>query len=328
MANIAAAVGNVNARRAALAHTVFNVFGVIWVLAIFHPFVHFAQWVVSLLGVDEATSAVYGISMIHTLFNLANTFIMIWFTKQIESLVKLIIKDKDKAEKPEEGGIRFIDYGLISTPELALAESSKEIIHFGKIMKNGMEYVAEAFNASGNDEKLMFFRNKLVKYEEISDRIEYEIVKFLNDLGRRHLSDDSKNLVRSQIRIASEMESLGDEGESISRTIVRMNSYGRRLSQDHIAKLAQMSSLLSKAYEDMIWNLENASKIKDIHNAEADERAINDFREECRAQELEGMESKGEAYFETVFYLNILDKLDTMGDHLINISQCLLPNED
>ncbi len=327
-ANIAAAVGNVNARRAALAHTVFNVFGVIWVLAIFHPFVHFAQWVVSLLGVDEATSAVYGISMIHTLFNLANTFIMIWFTKQIESLVKLIIKDKDKAEKPEEGGIRFIDYGLISTPELALAESSKEIIHFGKIMKNGMEYVAEAFNASGNDEKLMFFRNKLVKYEEISDRIEYEIVKFLNDLGRRHLSDDSKNLVRSQIRIASEMESLGDEGESISRTIVRMNSYGRRLSQDHIAKLAQMSSLLSKAYEDMIWNLENASKIKDIHNAEADERAINDFREECRAQELEGMESKGEAYFETVFYLNILDKLEIMGDHLINISQCLLPNED
>ena len=327
-ANIAAAVGNVNARRAALAHTVFNVFGVIWVLAIFHPFVHFAQWVVSLLGVDEATSAVYGISMIHTLFNLANTFIMIWFTKQIESLVKLVIKDKDKAEKPEEGGIRFIDYGLISTPELALAESSKEIIHFGKIMKNGMEYVAEAFNASGNDEKLMFFRNKLVKYEEISDRIEYEIVKFLNDLGRRHLSDDSKNLVRSQIRIASEMESLGDEGESISRTIVRMNSYGRRLSQDHIAKLAQMSSLLSKAYEDMIWNLENASKIKDIHNAEADERAINDFREECRAQELEGMESKGEAYFETVFYLNILDKLEIMGDHLINISQCLLPNED
>lgn len=327
-ANIAAAVGNVNARRAALAHTVFNVFGVIWVLAIFHPFVHFAQWVVSLLGVDEATSAVYGISMIHTLFNLANTFIMIWFTKQIESLVKLVIKDKDKAEKPEEGHIRFIDYGLISTPELALAESSKEIIHFGKIMKNGMEYVAEAFNASGNDEKLMFFRNKLVKYEEISDRIEYEIVKFLNDLGRRHLSDDSKNLVRSQIRIASEMESLGDEGESISRTIVRMNSYGRRLSQDHIAKLAQMSSLLSKAYEDMIWNLENASKIKDIHNAEADERAINDFREECRAQELEGMESKGEAYFETVFYLNILDKLETMGDHLINISQRLLPNED
>lgn len=327
-ANIAAAVGNVNARRAALAHTVFNVFGVIWVLAIFHPFVHFAQWVVSLLGVDEATSAVYGISMIHTLFNLANTFIMIWFTKQIESLVKLIIKDKDKAEKPEEGGIRFIDYGLISTPELALAESSKEIIHFGKIMKNGMEYVAEAFNVSGNDEKLTYFRDKLVKYEEISDRIEYEIVKFLNDLGRRHLSDDSKNLVRSQIRIASEMESLGDEGESISRTIVRMNSYGRRLSQDHIAKLAQMSSLLSKAYEDMIWNLENASKIKDIHNAEADERAINDFREECRAQELEGMESKGEAYFETVFYLNILDKLEIMGDHLINISQCLLPNED
>lgn len=327
-ANIAAAVGNVNARRAALAHTVFNVFGVIWVLAIFHPFVHFAQWVVSLLGVDEATSAVYGISMIHTLFNLANTFIMIWFTKQIESLVKLVIKDKDKAEKPEEGGIRFIDYGLISTPELALAESSKEIIHFGKIMKNGMEYVAEAFNASGNDEKLTYFRDKLVKYEEISDRIEYEIVKFLNDLGRRHLSDDSKNLVRSQIRIASEMESLGDEGESISRTIVRMNSYGRRLSQDHIAKLAQMSYLLSKAYEDMIWNLENASKIKDIHNAEADERAINDFREECRAQELEGMESKGEAYFETVFYLNILDKLEIMGDHLINISQCLLPNED
>ena len=127
-ANIAAAVGNTNARRAALAHTVFNVFGVLWVLTIFHPFVSFIQWIISQMGVDEATSMVYGISMLHTVFNIINTFIMIWFTKLIEKIVTSVIKDKEDTEPYSDGRIKYIDYGLISTPELALVESSKEVI--------------------------------------------------------------------------------------------------------------------------------------------------------------------------------------------------------
>lgn len=323
-ANIAAAVGSVNARRASLAHTVFNVFGVIWVLLVFHPFVHFIQWIVSLMGVDEATSTVYGISMLHTVFNISNTFIMIWFTKQIEKLVTAIIKDRPKSMDPEDGGLRYIDYGLISTPELALAESGREIAHFGKIMKNGLEYLSEAVNSTDDEDRFMTYREKLVKYEGISDRIEYEIVKFLNDLGQGHLSSDSKGLIRSQIRICGELESLGDSGESISRYLMHMSAYGRKLSPAYVAKLSKMLGLLSQAYEDMIWNVENAGRIVDIHNAEIDEAAINDFRDECREREMRDIESKGDAYFETVIYLNVLEELEKMGDFLINISQSVL----
>lgn len=323
-ANIAASVGSVNARRAALAHTVFNLFGVIWALAIFHPFVRFIQWIVSLMGVDEAISLVYGISMLHTVFNLINTMIMIWFTKQIEKLVTAVIKDKPVPEDASDIRIKYLDYGLVSTPELALAESSKEIIHFGKVMKNGLEYLSEAITNSDNESKFKTYRDKLVKYEEISDRIEYEIVKFLNDLGKNHLSEESKGLVRSQIRICSELESLGDSGESISRSLLHMKDYGRKLSPEHVSKLSKMTGYLSQAYEDMIWNLENSSNIKDIHNAELDEKAINEFRDECRETELVDIETKGDSYFESVFYLNILEQLEKMGDFLINVSQAVL----
>ena len=218
----------------------------------------------------------------------------------------------------------------MSTPELALAESSKEIVHFSKVMKNGLEYLAGAINSADKEEKFKAYRDKLVRYEEISDKIEYEIVKFLNDLCKNHLSNESKALVRSQIRISGELESLGDSGESISRSLMHMRAYGRKLSPEHMAKLSQMVGLLSQAYEDMIWNLENADKLKDISNAELDEKAINQFRNECRDAELSGLEdtegltAKGDAYFETVFYLNTLEQLEKMGDFLINISQNIL----
>ncbi len=322
-ANIAAAVGNTNARRAALAHTVFNVFGVLWVLTIFHPFVSFIQWIISQMGVDEATSMVYGISMLHTVFNIINTFIMIWFTKLIEKIVTSVIKDKEDTEPYSDGRIKYIDYGLISTPELALVESSKEVIRFGKVMNNALAYLEDAITYADNEDRFPGYREKLVKYEEISDNLEYEIVNFLNDLGKNHLSDDSKALVRSQIRICGELESLGDSGESISRSLLKMKAFGRVLSPEHVAKLCKMIGYVSQAYEDMIWNLENADKIRDIRNAETAEADINAYRDECRDMELKEIDTKGDAYFETVFYLNILEQLEKMGDYLINISQSI-----
>jgi phosphate:Na+ symporter len=321
-ANLAAIVGSTDAKRAALTHTLFNVFGVIWALALFQPFVNLVQWIVSLMNVDAATSLVYGISTFHTTFNLVNTSIMIWFVKPLEKIVTFLVREKKPAKPFQE--IQYLGYGLIRTPELAIAEARKETIHFAKIMKNGLEYLDSAIRNSDSQEKFMAFREKLVKYEEISDRIEYGIVKFLNDLGREGLSEESKVTVRSLIRISGELERLGDSGESISRSIMRMQAYGRHLTPDHVAKLCRMTGMLSQAYEDMIWNLENAADIKDIKNAEIDEQAINDYRDECREEELKDIESKGDAYFETVFYLNTLDQLEKMGDFLINISQALI----
>lgn len=320
-ANIAASVGNTDGKRAALAHTVFNVFGVCWALLLFHPFIRLVQWIVSALGADETTSMVYGLSMLHTVFNVINTFIMIWFTNLIERFVKSVIKEKPETDPVPDGRIKYIDYGLIATPELALAESSKELVHFCKVMNNGLAYLSDAISNTDNEAKFLGYRNKLVKYEEISDKMEYEIIHFLNDLGKNHLSDDSKEIVRSQIRICGELESLGDSGESISRSLQKMIAYGRELSPEHAAKLCKMVGFLAQAYEDMIWNLENADKIRDIRNAEIDEKAINEFRDECREKELQVIDQKGDAYFETVFYLNIIEQLEQMGDHVINVSQ-------
>ena len=232
---------------------------------------------------------------------------------------KFIIKDKPASAEENEDRIKYLDYGLVSTPELAIAEANKEISHFGKIMKNGLEHIDNALLSSDSREKYEPFRKKLVKYEEISDRIEYEIVNFLNDLNKDSLSEASKANVRSLLRISGELESLGDSGEAISRTISNMQSYGRKLSPEHIDNLHKMVGLLSKAYEDMIDNLQ--TRPSEIYNAIEDEKAINAFRDSCRNKELSEIERKGDSYFETVFYLDILEELEQMGDYLINISQ-------
>ncbi len=322
-ANIAAMVGNINAKRAAFAHTFFNVFGVIWAVAFFHPFVSLAQWVVSLLGVDEQTSLVYGISMFHTLFNLINTCILIWFTKVIEKVVTWVIKDKKDSVK-EPNRITYLDSGLIDTPELAISEACKETTHFAKVMKNGLEYIRSAISASDTKESFQPYKEKLIKYEEISDRIEYEVATFLNKLDKSHISDRSSELVRALHRICKELESIGDSGESVCKSLGAMINYSRSLSPKHKEKLLNMVSLLEKACETMISNLENYSGIKDITNAVEAEKAINEYRKVCRRAEYDGLEKAGNSYFESVFFLDVLEELEKIGDYMINVSEALL----
>lgn len=322
-ANIAAMVGNINAKRAALAHTFFNVFGVIWAVAFFHPFVSLVQWVVSLLGVDEQTSLVYGISMFHTLFNLINTCILIWFTKVIEKIVTWVIKDKKSSVK-EPNRITYLDSGLIDTPELAISEACKETTHFAKVMKNGLEYIRSAITASDTKESFQPYKEKLIKYEEISDRIEYEVATFLNKLDKSHISDRSSELVRALLRICKELESIGDSGESVSKSLGAMIGYSRSLSADHKKKLLNMVSLLDKAYEAMISNLENYATIRDISNAVEAEKAVNEYRKTCRKAEYDGLEKDSSPYFESVFFLDVLEELEKIGDYMINVSEALL----
>ena len=322
-ANIAAMVGNINAKRAALAHTFFNVFGVIWAVAFFHPFVSLVQWVVSLLGVDEQTSLVYGISMFHTLFNLINTCILIWFTKVIEKIVTWVIKDKKSSDK-EPNRITYLDSGLIDTPELAISEACKETTHFAKVMKNGLEYIRSAITASDTKESFQPYKEKLIKYEEISDRIEYEVATFLNKLDKSHISDRSSELVRALLRICKELESIGDSGESVSKSLGAMIGYSRSLSSNHKEKLLNMVGLLDKAYEAMISNLENYATVRDISNAVEAEKAVNEYRKACRKAEYDGLEKDSSPYFESVFFLDVLEELEKIGDYMINVSEALL----
>ena len=322
-ANIAAAVGNTNAKRAALAHTVFNVFGVIWAVCFFRYFLALIQWLIGIVGLGgSAQTPLYSISMLHTVFNLINTGILIWFIPVIEKIVKTAIKDKSSGEIPEK--LVYINAGLISAPELALTEASKEVVHFGKVMQRDLEYIRSAVEASDSEEKFQPWRDKLVKYEEISDRIEYEVVNFLNKLNREGLSDNSSLLIKALYRIVGEMESLGDSGEAISRLITRAIDHGQKLSDEHKKHVYDMIVLVGRAYEATIYNLEHSTTITNIDNAVEAEVHINRMRDKLRDVELKAVENNGEAYFESVYYLDLVEGLEKMGDFIINISQAVM----
>ena len=322
-ANIAAAVGNTNAKRAALAHTVFNVFGVIWAVCFFRYFLALIQWLIGIVGLGgSAQTPLYSISMLHTVFNLINTGILIWFIPVIEKIVKTAIKDKSSGEIPEK--LVYINAGLISAPELALTEASKEVVHFGKVMQRDLEYIRSAVEASDSEDKFQPWRDKLVKYEEISDRIEYEVVNFLNKLNREGLSDNSSLLIKALYRIVGEMESLGDSGEAISRLITRAIDHGQKLSDEHKKHVYDMIVLVGRAYEATIYNLEHSTTITNIDNAVEAEVHINRMRDKLRDVELKAVENNGEAYFESVHYLDLVEGLEKMGDFIINISQAVM----
>ena len=337
-ANIAASVGNASAKRAALSHTIFNVFGVIWALIFFKPFLALVGKIIEIMGLPDpaapgfivtsaegaaSTSALYGLSMLHTLFNTFNTLILIWFTGLIAKIVTKLVREKEnKKDKPFR--LKYIEAGRLATPELSTEQAFKEIIHFAHISRNGLGYTRAAINES-NPEKFEELRGKLVKYEEISDRIEYEIATFLNAVSSEEISARTSMKIKSMYKIIGELESLGDSGESISRILSRRNVHNKTFDGETIKKLNAMIDLVDNAYRVMIDNLTLAfdGKLEEISNAYAAEDRINNLRNNLRDEEIESIESDRKNYQTSVYYMDIVSQLETMGDFLINISQTL-----
>ena len=337
-ANIAASVGNPSAKRAALSHTIFNVFGVIWALILFRPFLGLVGKIIELMGFPNpaangfsvtepdgasGTAALYGLSMLHTLFNLINTIILVWFTGFIANLVSKIVKQpENKEEKPYR--LKYINAGPLATPELATEQAIKEIIHFAQISRNGLGYARAAINETETD---MFeeLRGKLVKYEEISDRIEYEIASFLNAVSEGEISESTSYKIKAMYKIIGELESLGDSGESISRILSRRNIHNKTFDQETIKKLNAMVDLVDNAYSVMITNLNLAEKgeLDEIANAYAAEERINNLRDNLRDEEINSLEDNRKNYQTSVYYMDIVSELEKMGDFMINISQAL-----
>ena len=337
-ANIAASVGNTQAKRAAMSHTIFNVFGVIWALIFFKPFLALVGKVIGLFGLPDpaaegfavsdpaspdATAALYGLSMLHTLFNTINTLILIWFVKAIEKAVVWMIKTpKDKEN--EAFRLKYISAGPLATPELAAEQAFDEIIHFAQISRNGFGYAREAIRETDLD-KFELLRGKLVKYEEISDRIEYEIAAFLNAVSEGDISTETSMKLKTMYRIIGELESLGDSGESISRILSRRNIHRKTFDAETVKRLEGMAETVENAYNAMIANLNAAHKgtLTDISNACNAEDRINQQRNYLRDLEIEEIEGNRKNYQTSVYYMDIVSEFEKMGDFLINISQNL-----
>ena len=337
-ANIAASVGNPSAKRAALSHTIFNVFGVIWALILFRPFLSLVGKIIELMGFPnpaaegftvstpdgaDGTASLYGLSMLHTLFNLINTLILVWFTDLIAKVVSTLVKQSEnKEEKPYR--LKYINAGPLATPELATEQAIKEIIHFANISRNGLGYARAAINETDPD-KFEELRSKLVKYEEISDRIEYEIASFLNAVSESEISENTSYKIKAMYKIIGEMESLGDSGESISRILSRRNVHNKTFDQDTVKKLNAMVDLVDNAYSVMITNLDLAERteLEEISNAYAAEERINGLRDHLRDEEINSLEDNRKNYQTSVYYMDIVSELEKMGDYMINISQAL-----
>ena len=342
-ANIAAAVGNPSAKRAALAHTVFNVFGVIWALILFPYFLKLVGFITAgIFGLpnpsgetfavvaraegaqsDTQTAALYGLSMLHTLFNTINTLILIWFIPLIEKIVCMVIKDS-KNKEDDAYRLRYINAGPLATPELAIEQAFKEIGHFARISRNGLGYIREAVNETDPD-KFEEYRAKLVKYEEISDRIEYEIATFLNDVSAGEISESTSIKIKAMYKIIGELESLGDSGESISRILSRRNIHKKTFDAETVRRLNSLINLVDSAYEAMITNLTLAdeARLEEISNAYDAEDRINNMRNNLRDEEIESIENERKNYQTSVYYLDIVNELEKMGDFMINVSQDL-----
>ena len=337
-ANIAAAVGNPNARRAALAHTFFNVFGVIWALVLFRPFLSLVGVIITWLGypnptlIDysatisagsaESTAALYGVSMLHTLFNTFNTCILIWFIPLIVKFVTWAIKNKPEDEE-QTVRLKFINAGPIGTAELALGEAKNEIVHFAQICRNGLGYIRSAVHAKSEDD-FETYRKKLVKYEEIADRIEYEIATFLNALSQQSISDDTRAKVKAMYKIIGELESLGDSGEAVSRILSRRNIHNKQFTDKSIEKIDTMLNLVDNAYGIMIDNLQNNNNTQaDLRRAVDCEIEINDMRNTLREEEILKIEKNDSEYQSSVYYIDLINEIERMGDYMINVSEAL-----
>ena len=337
-ANIAASVGNTQAKRAAMSHTIFNVFGVIWALILFKPFLMLVGGIIACFGLPnpatddfavsapntpDSTAALYGLSMLHTLFNTINTLLLIWFVKFIEKAVTWIIK-APKNQEQEVFRLKYISAGPLATPELATEQAFDEIIHFAQISQRGLGYAKDAI-AETDVDKFEEWRQKLVKYEEISDRIEYEIAAFLNAVSVGDISRETSLKIKAMYKIIGELESLGDSGESISRILSRRNIHKKSFDEATIKKLMEMVGEVDHAYVVMIDNLIAAHRgaLEEISNAYNAEDRINNLRNNLRDAEIEELENEGKSYQTSVYYMDIVNELERMGDFMINVSQDL-----
>jgi phosphate:Na+ symporter len=229
-----------------------------------------------------------------------------------------------KNQEQEAFRLKYISAGPLATPELAVEQAFDEIIHFAEISRNGLGYAREAIKEASSD-KFEELRAKLVKYEEISDRIEYEIAAFLNAVSAGDISRETSMKIKAMYKIIGELESLGDSGETISRILSRRNIHKKDFDQETVKRLDDMAAAIDNAYGAMISNLNLAHKgeLETVSNAYNAEGRINNLRDYLRDAEIEAIESERKNYQTSVYYMDIVSELEKMGDFIINISQNL-----
>ena len=338
--NLAAMSANTQARRAALAHMFFNVFGVIWILFVFRPFV---DMVCGWVGYDvemtkDAVSAKeflansaklnFVLAAFHTAFNVVNTAILIWFIPQIEKFVCWVIKSK-KVDEEEDFRLHFITAGFMKTPELSVLEAQKEIAAFSERMQRMFSMVVQLLDmsssATAKDKKAQTgdfnkLFTRIEKYEDISDNMELEIAKYLDSVSDAHLSDDTKAKIRAMLREISELESIGDACYNMARTIQR--KYNGK--QDHFIErqydhIHQMMGLTDQSLSEMNSLLGGRKESYDVKRTFNIENEINNYRNQLKAQNIVDINNHEYTYAVGTVYMDLINECEKLGDYVVNV---------
>lgn len=358
-ANIAAIPANISAKRAALAHTLFNITGIIWMLFLFFPFLNMVTNLAEFFGFGNPTlfsqelnshpdairivsdesgllsaqelayqkelmvyqaSTSYGLALFHSMFNIINTFLLIWLAKAITNVVSFIIKKK---ATDEEFQLRYISTGLLSTSELSLIQAWNEIKSYG-LRTQKMFAIARAFYEEKNENEAVKLFTRLQKYESISDRMEVEIARYLTKVGDGRLSEESKHQIQKMLRVVSEIESVSDGCYNIARTVVRRNENNAVYTKEMDENIQLMMNLVDKAIQHMIDALENDDVSDDeLNRSKNTENEINNFRNQLRTQNILDINAKKYEYQVSVTYMDIIIECEKMGDYIINIMEAL-----
>ena len=324
-ANLAALGANAQARRAAMAHLVFNVIGVIWVLCLFFPFVdmvcsfvHYNPDDHSLTAQQLATRLPVVLAAFHTCFNVTNTFVLIWFIPQIERLVCWIIKPKT-VDDEEEFRLKYIGGNTImKTPELSVLEAQKEIQSFADRIQRMFGMVRE-LTVITDGAKFSKLFSRIEKYESISDNMEIEIAKYLDSVSDAHLSDDTKAKIRAMMREISELESIGDSCYNIARTINRKMSGKEDFTEKQYEHMHQMFELTDDSLTQMNTLLLGRKDNCDVNRSFNIENEINNYRNQLRSQNINDVNNHEYTYAMGTLYMDIISECEKLGDYVVNV---------
>ena len=324
--NVAALTANTQARRAAMAHMVFNIFGVLWILCVFRPFIHLVcGWV----GYDDmmeksdphfvanAAKLSFVLAAFHTTFNLSNTFILVWFVPQIEKLVCKIIRPKKNADE-DDFRLRFIQSGIMKTPEISVLEAQKEIHCFAERIQRMFGMVKELLGET-NEDKFVKLYTRIEKYEGISDNMEIEIAKYLDQVSDSHLSDETKAKIRAMLREISEIESIGDSCFNIARTLNRRFKGKEDFITSQYEHMHQMMELTDNALTQMNITLVGHKGDNDANLSFNIENEINNYRNQLKSQNINDVNNHLYTYAIGTMYMDIIQECEKLGDYVVNV---------
>ena len=323
-ANLAALTGNTQARRAALAHLAFNIFGVIWVLILFYPFTNAVSWfVTNVMRISDPSVAVsFKLAAFHTAFNISNTFVMIWFVGLIEKTVCFLIKGKK--DEDEEYRLRYITGGMLSTAELSILQARKEITLFAERTGRMLDMVKALFYEKNEDAFLKTY-SRVEKYESISDRMENEIANYLTCVAEGRLSSEGKEEIRIMLRAVSEIESIADSCNNMARSIKRRNEFKSIFTDEQNHNVDQMLALTEKALHRMIEILKKSELVRDDVNPSYNiENEINNYRNQLKIHNVEDINNKKYQYQDGVYYMDIIGEAEKLGDYVLNVVQAVI----